>query len=129
MKRFADLSEGNVIRFEGRQVAAGFTCRDLVELQDWDTGGRRIEVDPCADRMGQYAMIYRGQEPWASWAITREGGRVLVWDCISLADVGRFDCMRDALDAVPGQAPQPERPAFCAEVIPFSALRARRSAV
>lgn len=126
MQKFADLSPSNVIRFEGRQVPAGFTCRDLMDLQRWDGEGR-LEVDPVADRTGQYAMIYRGEEPWASWAITREGGRILVWDCVSLADIGRFNSMREALAAVPGSSGR-HLPAPGATVIPFSALLARRSA-
>jgi len=118
----------NVIRFEGRQVTAGFTCRDLMDLQNWDDGGCRLEVDPCADWTGQFAMIYQGEEPWASWAISREGGRILVWDCVTLADIGRFDGMRQALAAVPGGRPQVPVAAAPAEVIQFSTLLARRSA-
>jgi hypothetical protein len=125
----AIMHASNVIRFEGRQATVGFTCRDLMEIQEWDGGDRRIEVDPSVDSNGQFAMIYEGEAPWASWAISRQGSRILVWDCVTLADVGWFGGMRQALAAVPGGPTAPEPTAKPqAEVIPFRPFLARRSA-
>ncbi|MBV8915376.1 MAG: hypothetical protein JOZ05_20345 [Acetobacteraceae bacterium] len=118
----------NVIRFQGRQETVGFTSRDLMDLQSWESDGCRLEVQPVADRVGQLAMIYQGEAPWASWALSREGSRILLWDCVSLADLGRFDCIRHALAAVPGGTPAQVEEPQSAEVIPFSRLLARRSA-
>ena len=121
---------GTVIQFVGKQEVAGFSVRDLLEFQQWDSGGRRFEVDPCVDRsgLGQFAMIYHGDDPWASWALSRDGASVLVWDCVTLADLGRFANVRDALAALPGGKPKPQAIRRPAEVISFSAFQARRPA-
>lgn len=121
---------GNVVRFESKRQQALFTWRDLLDLNAWDSSGRRVEVDRSEDLdgLGQFALVFRGNEPWATWAISREGARVLLWDCITLADIGRFDCMRQALAAIPNASAEAVPRAASAEVIPFAALLARRSA-
>jgi hypothetical protein len=127
LNSLANLHRGNVIRLPVRAAVPGFTSRDLMDLQHWHCAGRRLEIDKLVEGIGQYAMIYRDDEPWASWAIAREAGRILVWDCISLADLGRFDCMQDALAAVPGANRAAKQP-VSAQIIPFSAVRAQFSA-
>ena len=125
----AARGSAEVIKFTGRQVRAGFTCRDLMELTEWDGAGRRIEVDPHTTELGQFALIYEGAQPWASWAISREGAQILLWDCITLVDIGRFACIGEALAAVPGGTAEPasKKPEGAA-VIPFRAPLARRPA-
>src|SRR3954452_24073009 len=92
-----------VIQFRGGQAEGiGFTPVDLLSLRLWDKGDRRLELDPPGGASGgQFAMIFDADQPWASWAIGRENGKLLVWDCVSLADLGRFDTMRQALAALP----------------------------
>jgi hypothetical protein len=121
---------GNVIRLEPKRQQALFSCRDLMDLSEWDGAGRRVDVDrrEDLDGLGQFAMVFEGEQPWASWAIGREGGRILLWDCVTLADVGRFDTMRDTLAAIPGPGARRAAPSAGADVIPFAALQARRSA-
>ena len=130
MTAVAMQGASNVIHFARKRQQALFTCRDLLELNEWDSRGRRVEVDRCEDLsgLGQFAMIYGHDEPWASWAVSREGARILLWDCITLADVGRFETMRETLAAVPGPWAAPAAVAPEAEVIPFPASTGRRSA-
>ncbi len=96
-----DAGPAQVIRFQPRP-APGFTSPDLIELSNWGGPGQRVEIDQAGEPLGQFAMLFRGGAPWASWAISREGAMILAWDCVSLADIGRFETMRAALQALPG---------------------------
>jgi hypothetical protein len=119
-----------VIQFRGRQVEARFTARDLLEFERWRAGERRIEVDGCEnDGPGQFAMVYDGEQSWASWAIARENGKVLVWDCVTLSDLGRFECMHQALAALLGHADEEPAPAMMAQIISLRDALARRAAI
>jgi hypothetical protein len=128
MHQICAAQGAKVIQFRGRQVEARFTARDLLEFEHWRAGERRLEVDGSEnDGLGQFAIVYDGEQPWASWAITRENGKVLVWDCVRLSDLGRFECMHQALAALPGQSRDPA-PAIAAQVISFRDALARRAA-
>ncbi len=111
-----------VVRFQPRP-APGFTSRDLIELNGWETPDHRVEIDEAGEPLGQFAMMFQAGEPWASWAVSRDGATILVWDCVSLADIGRFETMQAALQAVPARrhaaAPATAR---TAEVIRMAAL-------
>ncbi len=99
-----DNTQAVVIPFRGARGAAGLTGRDRLELLQWAARGCRVEIEDAL------AMIYRGDEPWAAWAIGRDGERLLVWNCVTHADIGRFDTMPEALAALkagPGAAPKP----------------------
>ena len=109
---------GKIVLLQRRASAPGFTSRDRNDLARWSTSGRRAVVwdsDPAP-----FAMLYDGDLPWASWAVSRQDGGVLLWDCVSLEDLGRFTCMVDALAALGG---------ICAEVpsnvvqLPLARLR------
>lgn len=118
-----------IIPFRVPPTASGFGVEDLRELARWDRGPYRVEIDraPGCDLIGQFAMIYDGESPWASWAVGREDGQVLLWDCVTLETIGRFSSTRAALAAVPSAREEsPWRPA--AEVIPFRSATAGRSA-
>jgi len=128
MKQILAAEGAKVIQFRGRQVEARFTRRDLLDFELWRSGECRVEVDRTEnDGVAQFAMVYEGENSWASWAISREDRKVLVWDCISLADVGRFDCMHHALAALPGQEADPA-PTMPAQIISFRDAVARRLA-
>jgi len=85
-------------------ISAGFTRFDMRQLSSWNAEGFRVEIDamPCCEQLGQFAMIYEGESCWASWAVGREGEKVLLWDCITLQTLGRFDTIGHALAAIPG---------------------------
>lgn len=101
-----------VIPFHRVQAAPGLTGRDRLDLHHWAASGHRVEVTD------KFAMIYRGDEPWAAWAIGRDGGLLLVWDCVTLADIGRFATMPEALAALREGRCKVKAP-ILANVIPF----------
>ena len=65
-----------------------------------------------------FALIYRGEEPWAAWAVGRDGDRLLVWNCVTHVDIGRFDTMTEALAAL-GERPCAAPKLAETNVIPF----------
>ncbi|MGI4798153.1 MAG: hypothetical protein ACRYF2_18700 [Janthinobacterium lividum] len=90
------------IPLDGRGPAvhlAEFTARDRSDLEAWMAADRRVSM--CASEFGVFAMLYRGGAPWAAWGVVRQERTVLVWDCVTLADIGRFPSMFDALAALP----------------------------
>ena len=70
--------------------------------------------------MGCFAMVYRAGASWASWGVARQGRSGLLWDCVTLADIGRFPSMIDALAALPID----EMPVPVQNIIHFTAARA-----
>lgn len=60
-----------------------------------------LRIALCSCDMGAFAMLYQNGSPWASWGIVRQDRTVLLWDCVTLGDIGRFPTMIDALRAVP----------------------------
>ena len=116
-----------IIPFRKPPVSSGFTQEDLRTFRRWDGGHYRVEIDegePC-ETLGQFAMIYEGASCWASWAVGREGGGLVVWDCVSLRTLGRFASLRAALAAIPGAPAQGGWPCM-AEIIAFDAAGGRR---
>lgn len=98
---------------------AAFTARDRSDLDEWMAAGRRVSM--CACEFGVFAMLYRGGASWAAWGVVRQGRTVLVWDCVTLADVGRFPSMFDALAALPIT----QRAVSVPSVLPFAARQRR----
>ena len=97
----ADRSnQGQIVYLAPREAAAGFTPRDRLELERWAGQGRRSII--YQDEHVPFAMLYKGPEPWASWAVMRQGAELVLWNCVTFADVGRFRTMHDALAALPG---------------------------
>ena len=128
MKQILAAEGAKVIQFRGRQVQASFTRRDLLDFELWHSDECRLDVDRTDnDGIGQFALVFEGAKAWASWAISRDNGKVLVWDCVTMADLGRFDCMQQALAALPGQAADPA-PMMAAQIISFRDAVARRLA-
>lgn len=113
-------SLGEVVRLVlPHQAGQGFTPRDRLDLQLWaQARHRRVEFHAYDD--GQFALLYGSAEPWASWAVARQNGLVLVWDSVTLFDIGQFGSMERALAALPAaMAP------VAANVIPFPLSRLR----
>ncbi len=96
-----------------------FTLRDREDLEDWSSVDHLVSI--CASDLGPFAMVYEAGRPWASWGVVRQGRSVLLWDCVTLADIGRFPNMFDALAAIPVD----EFPTPVANVIQFAAARVR----
>lgn len=78
---------------------AEFTLRDRADLDEWTASDRRVSL--CSSETGTFAMLYLEGMRWASWGVVRQGRSVLLWDCVTLADVGQFPSMFDALAAIP----------------------------
>lgn len=113
-----------IIFLSQRAAKPGFSPRDLAELERWSSGERRFALDD--GEAGPFATLYFGRLPWASWAVARQDGEVLVWNCITLGDLGRFACMSDALAAIRNE-PEAEIIQVPSNIIPFTAARARAS--
>lgn len=74
-----------------------FTRRDVADLEGWSTEGCRAVA--CTSETGQFAMLYKGDHAWASWGVVRKPRGVLLWNCVTLRDIGVFPTMADALAA------------------------------
>ena len=88
------------------QAASGpasptFTLRDRAELGAWSGVGRRAVIISCD--IGAFAMLYELGRSWASWGIVRQPRGILLWNCVSHADVDRFDTVADALETIEGR--------------------------
>lgn len=121
---FADFLESRACKTPNPlgQQSAGFTLRDREDLEEWANGDRSVSF--CSSDTGSFAMLYQSGRPWASWGVVRQGRSVLLWDCVTLADIGRFSSMIDALAAVPID----ELAAPVTNVIHFAAARMRLAA-
>ena len=87
-----------------------FTARDRITLEAWQRdaerhGYSRVLIEPGAPGTrpdgGSYALVYRSGWAWAAWGLARRDDTVLVWDCGSGADFGRFPTVQQALAALP----------------------------
>ena len=122
---FTEFLEKRVLRAPQASAArqtqqqTSFTLRDSEDLKDWSSAEHRVSI--CHSDMGPFAMLYEAERPWASWGVVRQGRSVLLWDCVTLADIGLFPSMIDALAAVPID----DFPAPVANVLQFAAARAR----
>jgi hypothetical protein len=93
------------------------TMRDRMRALAWAETARKLgyhrvvirerhpEDDP---QIGDHLAIYRAGEPWAAWGIARHGASLRVWRCATGADLGDFDTIDEALDAVAAATPGSE---------------------
>ena len=116
------VGRGEIAWFVRRCDEPGFTARDRLELDRWMSGGCRTVV--LDDDPSDYAMLYEGVTPWARWAVSRQDGRLVMWDCVTFADIGRFSSMVDALATISGSVPTMGEPAC--NVLPFVATQRNR---
>lgn len=89
-----------VIAFRPK-ATAGLSSRDLMVLSGWHIEGHGMSIEAGRDGMPSFAAISADQASWAIWGIVRQGAVVLVWNCVTHADLGRFDSMEAALMALP----------------------------
>jgi hypothetical protein len=86
--------------------------RDRIETLTWaamvatPSGYSRVNIcngGPDLE-IGDFVLIYEDGREWASYGVSREGTRFCVWPTAGAAGIlGRFDSMREALDAVMAQ--------------------------
>ena len=89
-----------------RRPADRFTAADrmaLARLEARDHGVRlaiykRRDDDP--PEVGEFASIYPPNTRWAAWGAVRQGRAIRVWRSRDGRDIGRFDTMHEALEAV-----------------------------
>ena len=101
---------GNVVPF--RPIRANsFTMRDRIEALEWqatraaqDAGLARLNIHaehPGDDQeVCDLLLLYLRDERWARWGAVRRADRICVWRCADGADIGRFETMRQSLDAL-----------------------------
>ena len=81
-------------------VPPSFTIRDRRELDMWSGVGRRAVIISC--EIGNFAMLYDHGNSWASWGVVRQPRGILLWNCVSHADVDRFESVFDAIGTIDG---------------------------
>ena len=99
---------GKIVSLGSREAVAGFTLRDRLELERWAGTGRRSAISD--DGGVSLAMLYEGCHAWASWAVMRQGAELVLWNCVTFADIGRFSSMNEALAALPNNHAVPWAP-------------------
>ena len=101
---------GNVVPFRPLRANA-FTVRDRIEVLEWRASGPAqasgfARLDIYAEHPGDgqetcdLLLLYRRDERWARWGAVRRADRIDVWRCADGSDLGRFETMRQALDAL-----------------------------
>jgi len=88
----------------------GFNSRDLIALTCWmqrtdQHGYRRVLIEggngEGGPEEGGYVLIYAPHCDWASWGIARSNDELVIWNCGSGVDLGRFSAMLNALESLP----------------------------
>jgi len=78
-----------VTTWQDRARLVGF---DRMVIHDRDPGD--------ATEVGNFLSVYRSGQAWSRWGFARHGHVVRAWCCLTLADVGEFSCMAEALEDV-----------------------------
>ncbi len=87
----------------------GLSTRDRIEVVLWEDRARAAGFDRMvpherdendAPEVTAFLMVHRTGQAWARWGFTRTAGGVLAWCCLTGADVGYFDTMAAAFNAV-----------------------------
>ncbi len=96
------LKTAEILAF--RKPEGRFTVADRMALARLEARGvrlaihKRLEGDP--PEVGEFASIYPPTGRWASWGAVRQGRAISVWRSRDGRDIGRFETMSEALDAV-----------------------------
>ncbi len=100
---------GIVVAFTARaEHRLHLTMRDRLSVAHWNAalplGSYRLVIHPHLPgdppELGDMALVYRPADPWAAWGFTRQGERILAWNCVTGIDAGRFAEMDEALTTV-----------------------------
>lgn len=115
MRRDATASpRSNVIQFRPRAtLSQGFTWLDRQVLAEL---GETWSVSFSQSDTGPFATLYRDSATWASLGVVRQGDAVLVWNAVTLRDIGRFATMLDAASAI---EERPDAATPVSTVVPF----------
>ncbi len=125
---------GAIVAFRARiSASASLTLLDRMEVVRWHEQAQRFGYDRLViherlagdpPEVGSFLSVYRRGEPWSRFGITRLGGRILAWCCVTGADIGRFDSVAEALMALLPADVTPMAavagPALPDNVIPFN---------
>lgn len=100
----------NVVQFPRPYVSRNrLTSTDRAELCSWDVQCCNPNFDRVVihDQHGttdpvepDLVLIHAPGSAWASWGLARHDGAVVLWECAGRMDLGRFETMREALDAL-----------------------------
>ena len=87
-----------------RKPEGRFTVADRMALAQLQARGVRLAIHKRRDgdppEVGEFASIYPADGCWASWGAVRQGRAISVWRARDGRDIGRFETMSEALDAV-----------------------------
>ena len=95
-----------ILMFPARAAAGSFTWGDRMALQGWSLraaalGYGRVLIEPGCPGGGPdraaYALIYRRNDPWSRWGLSRGVDGINVWCSLTGADHGTFRTMDTAL--------------------------------
>ena len=87
-----------------RRPTNRFTTADRMALARWEARGVRLAIhqrrhdDP--PEVEEFASIYPPQGSWAHWGAVRQGRAISVWRSRDGQDIGSFETMTEALEAV-----------------------------
>ena len=96
-------------RKPGGLSGLGLTARDRIDVVLWQDRARAAGFDRMvtherdendAPEVTAFLMVHRTGQTWARWGFTRTPVGVLAWCCLTGADVGTYDTMSAAFDAV-----------------------------
>jgi hypothetical protein len=106
-----DKMASNVIPFVPRPPSrpTGLSMRDRMDIAAWQEHAAGLGYDRLAIHergsfdppdVENYLSVYRRGKSWASWSLARRGGHVLAWCSRTGADIGTFESVGDALQAL-----------------------------
>lgn len=87
----------------------GFTLVDRLALQSWGrraaaTSYGRVHIEPPRPGAGPdsaaFALIYRRDDPWSRFGLSRGPAGITVWDSLTGQDLGDYPTMEAALAAL-----------------------------
>ena len=109
MAGVADGGSATVIPFVLRSSLGNrLSLRERAEAIRWGEsmrrrGVRRVAVHdaPANDlALGDFLLVYEDGLLWASWGVGLVAGSFEVWRQMTMQTVGRFDTLREALEAI-----------------------------
>ena len=100
----ATVSTAEIIPF--RRPDNRFTTADRMAVARWEARDHSVRLaiynrrhdDP--PEVGEFASIYPANGRWAAWGAVRQGQAINVWRSRDGRDIGRFETMNEALEAV-----------------------------
>ncbi|MBV9538844.1 MAG: hypothetical protein JOY70_07935 [Acidisphaera sp.] len=95
-----------IIPFPARPRGRRLSRFDRAEASEWAARigrDRPIRIAICEEpdpEIGDFVLVYDGGRDWASWGVSRDGGRFSAWQAAGPGVIGRFASMTEALEAI-----------------------------